>query len=199
VPVAVTLKVAVCQPSPLWLAGWVVIVGATVLRLRQGRHVTGRAPDRVAHQHSELRAIVRTRRRKRRVARGACSRNRRAVLPPLIAQRAVPVAVTLKVAVCPAVTLWLAGWVVIVGATAAALTVRVAMLLVALPAVLLTSTVNCAHCQNSSSQASCSSRSLLQKSPCRSFSLIAHGAVPVAVTLKVASAQPSTLWLAAGW
>src|SRR5207302_10781754 len=55
----------------------------------------------------------------------------------------VPVATTLNVAVCPTVTVWLAGWVVIEGATAAALTVSVAALLVTLPAVLLTMTVNC--------------------------------------------------------
>jgi hypothetical protein len=40
------------------------------------------------------------------------------------------------------VTVWLAGWVVIDGATAAALTVSVAALLVALPALLLTTTAN---------------------------------------------------------
>jgi len=56
----------------------------------------------------------------------------------------VPVAATLKEAVWPAVTVWLAGWVVIEGATGAALTVRVAALLVTLPAVLLTSTVKSA-------------------------------------------------------
>ncbi len=53
-------------------------------------------------------------------------------------------AATLKEAVWPAVTVWLPGWVVIVGATGAALTVRVAALLVALPAVLLTTAMNCA-------------------------------------------------------
>jgi len=52
------------------------------------------------------------------------------------------VAVTLKEMVWPAVTVWLAGWVVIEGASGAALTVRVAALLVTLPAVLLTTTVN---------------------------------------------------------
>ena len=46
-------------------------------------------------------------------------------------------------AVCPTVTVWLAGWVLIEGATAVALTVSVATLLVTLPAVLLTTTVNC--------------------------------------------------------
>ncbi len=56
----------------------------------------------------------------------------------------MPVAATVNAAVCPAVTVWLAGCVVIEGATAAALTVRVAALLVMLPALLLTTTVNCA-------------------------------------------------------
>jgi hypothetical protein len=54
----------------------------------------------------------------------------------------VPVAVTLKEAVWPAVTVWLAGCVVIEGATAAAFTVRVADALVAVPAELLTTTRN---------------------------------------------------------
>jgi hypothetical protein len=54
----------------------------------------------------------------------------------------VPVAVTLKEAVWPAVTVWLAGCVVIEGATAAAFTVRVADALVAAPAELLTTTRN---------------------------------------------------------
>ncbi len=53
-------------------------------------------------------------------------------------------AATLKKAVCPAVTVWLAGCVVIEGATGAAFTVRVAELLVTFPAVLLTTTVNSA-------------------------------------------------------
>ncbi len=56
----------------------------------------------------------------------------------------MPVAATLKEAVWPVVTVWLAGCVVIEGATRAALTVRVAALLVTLPAVLLTTTVNSA-------------------------------------------------------
>ena len=49
-------------------------------------------------------------------------------------------AATLKKAVWPAATVWLAGWVVMEGATGAALTVRVAALLVTVPAVLLTTT-----------------------------------------------------------
>jgi hypothetical protein len=47
-----------------------------------------------------------------------------------------------NVAVCPAVTVWFAGCVVIVGATGAGFTVSVAALLVTVPAVLLTTTAN---------------------------------------------------------
>jgi hypothetical protein len=47
-----------------------------------------------------------------------------------------------NVAVCPAVTVWFAGCVVIAGATGAAFTVSVAAVLVAVPAVLLTTTAN---------------------------------------------------------
>jgi len=50
----------------------------------------------------------------------------------------VPAAVTEKLAVWPAVTVWFAGCAVIEGATAAALTVSVAAPLVTLPAELLT-------------------------------------------------------------
>ena len=52
----------------------------------------------------------------------------------------MPVATTLNVALWPAVTLWLAGCVVIVGAVGAAVTVSVALPLVMLPAALLTTT-----------------------------------------------------------
>jgi hypothetical protein len=55
----------------------------------------------------------------------------------------VPVAATEKDAVCPAVTSALTGCVVIDGATALApATLRVAVLLVVLPALLATTTVN---------------------------------------------------------
>jgi hypothetical protein len=54
------------------------------------------------------------------------------------------VAAALNVAVWPAVTVWLAGGVVIVGTTAAALTVSVAAGLVTVPVVLLTTTRNVA-------------------------------------------------------
>jgi hypothetical protein len=52
------------------------------------------------------------------------------------------VAAALKEAVCPAVTLWLAGCVVIEGAPAPAFTESVAALLAILPTELLTSTMN---------------------------------------------------------
>jgi hypothetical protein len=54
------------------------------------------------------------------------------------------VAATLKVADWPVVTVWLAGCAVIEGATGAGFTESVAVLLVALPALLLTTTVNSA-------------------------------------------------------
>ena len=56
----------------------------------------------------------------------------------------MPVAATEKLAVCPAVTVLLAGCVVIDGAAAAVavLTVSVALLLVAVPAELVTTTEN---------------------------------------------------------
>ena len=56
----------------------------------------------------------------------------------------VPVAATPNVTVCPAVMDLLAGCVVIEGATAAAFTARIAALLVALPALLVTVTANVA-------------------------------------------------------
>jgi hypothetical protein len=57
---------------------------------------------------------------------------------------AVPLAATVNEAVFPAITVWLAGCVVIAGATEALVTVSRAALLVALPALLLTSALNCA-------------------------------------------------------
>jgi hypothetical protein len=51
----------------------------------------------------------------------------------------VPVAVTVNVAVCPAVTVWFAGCVVITGA---GFTVSVAEALVTVPAVFVTTTAN---------------------------------------------------------
>jgi hypothetical protein len=54
----------------------------------------------------------------------------------------VPVEVTVNVAVCPAVTVWFPGCVVIVGATGAGFTVSVAAALVTVPAVFVTTTAN---------------------------------------------------------
>jgi hypothetical protein len=50
--------------------------------------------------------------------------------------------VTVNVAVCPAVTVWFAGCVVIAGATGAGFTVSVAAALVTVPAVFVTTTTN---------------------------------------------------------
>ena len=50
---------------------------------------------------------------------------------------AVPVAVTLKLTDCPALTVWRAGCVVMLGAVTAGFTVSVAALVVALPALLV--------------------------------------------------------------
>jgi hypothetical protein len=47
-----------------------------------------------------------------------------------------------NVAVCPAVTVWFVGCVVIVGASAAAFTVSVAALLVNVPTAFVTTTAN---------------------------------------------------------
>src|SRR5260370_3987731 len=55
---------------------------------------------------------------------------------------AAPAATTKKLAVCPAVTVWFAGGVVIVGATGAGFTVSVSALLVAVPAGFVTTTRN---------------------------------------------------------
>jgi hypothetical protein len=52
----------------------------------------------------------------------------------------VPAATTVNVAVCPAVTVWFAGCVVIVGDTGAGFTVNVAAVLVTVPAVFVTTT-----------------------------------------------------------
>lgn len=54
----------------------------------------------------------------------------------------VPLAATVNDAVFPAITDWLAGCVVMAGATVALVTVSVAALLVALPALLVTAAVN---------------------------------------------------------
>jgi hypothetical protein len=55
---------------------------------------------------------------------------------------AVPEAVTENVALCPAITVWLDGCPVIDGARGAAVTVRVAALLVTFPELSVTKTVN---------------------------------------------------------
>ena len=56
----------------------------------------------------------------------------------------MPVAATVNEAVFPAITVWLAGCVVMAGATLAFVTVNTAVLLLAFPALLLTAALNCA-------------------------------------------------------
>jgi hypothetical protein len=56
----------------------------------------------------------------------------------------VPLATTVKLAVCPAVTVWFTGCVEIAGATGAGFTVSVAEALVTVPAVFVTTTANAA-------------------------------------------------------
>ena len=70
-----------------------------------------------------------------RIAGRGRAADRAAVHAPLIRERSVSVAAAKNVAVSAAVTLSLAGRVVIEGATRAGLTMRVAALLVALPGV----------------------------------------------------------------
>src|SRR5262245_65198810 len=57
---------------------------------------------------------------------------------------AVPAATTANVAICPSAIVTLRGWRVMVGATAAGVTVRRAALLLTLPALLDTTTANVA-------------------------------------------------------
>src|SRR5438093_11491104 len=58
------------------------------------------------------------------------------------ASGAVPLATTVNVAFCPAVTVWFPGCVVIAAATGAGFTVSVAEVLVTVPAVFVTTTAN---------------------------------------------------------
>jgi hypothetical protein len=90
-------------------------------------------------------------------------------------------------AVFPAITVWLAGCVVIAGATAALVTVSKAALLVTLPAELLTAAVNCALL---SAVVSPGVVYVEEVAPLIAAPFFFHryvmGAVPVAATLNVA-------------
>jgi hypothetical protein len=111
---------------------------------------------------------------------------------------AVPVAATVNEAVFPAITVWLAGCVVMAGATVVLVTVSTAALLVALPAVLLTSAVNCALL---SAVVSAGVVNVEEVAPLIAAPFFFHryviGAVPVAATLKVAVC-PTTIFALAG-
>jgi len=110
----------------------------------------------------------------------------------------VPVAPTVNEAVFPAITVWLAGCVVMAGATAAVVTVSMAALLVELPAALLTSAVNCALL---SAIVSAGVVNVEEIAPLIAAPFFFHwyviGAVPVAATLKVA-AWPTVIFALAG-
>jgi hypothetical protein len=111
---------------------------------------------------------------------------------------AVPVAATMNEAVFPATTVWLAGCVVIDGATVALVTVRTATLLVALPALLLTATVNCALLF---AVVSAGVVYVEEVAPPIAAPFMLHwyaiGAVPVAATLNVA-VWPEVIFALAG-
>jgi hypothetical protein len=104
----------------------------------------------------------------------------------------------MNVAVFPEITVWLAGCVVIDGATVALVTVSTAALLVALPALLLTATVNCALLL---AAVSAGVVYVEEVAPLIAAPFMLHwyaiGAVPVAATLKVA-VWPAVIFALAG-
>ena len=101
-------------------------------------------------------------------------------------------------AVFPAITVWLAGCVVIAGATVAVVTVRTAALLVAFPAELLTSALNCVSL---SAAVSAGVVYVEEVAPLIAAPFFFHryvmGAVPVAATLNVAVC-PAVIFALAG-
>jgi hypothetical protein len=143
VPLAATVNVAVFPEAIDWLAGCVVMDGATVAAV-----TVSTAPLLVALPALLLTATVNFAALFVVVSTGVVYVEE---VAPLIAVPfrfhwyvigAVPLAATVNVAVFPEITVWLAGCVVMDGATVAAVTVSTAALLVALPALLLTATVN---------------------------------------------------------
>ena len=107
-------------------------------------------------------------------------------------------AATVNVAVLPEAIDWLAGCVVMLGATTGLVTVRTAAPLVALPAELLTRTLNCALLSAVVSAPVVKDDAV---APLRAAPFFIHwycmGAVPVAATLKVA-AWPARIFTLAG-
>ncbi len=106
-------------------------------------------------------------------------------------------AATVKVAVFPAITDWLAGCVEIAGATAGFVTVSTAVLLITLPALLLTATVNCALL---SAVVSAGVVYAEDVAPVIAAPSLRHwyvmGAVPEAATTNEADFPASIVWLA---
>ncbi len=142
---AATVKVAVFPAITDWLAGCVEMAGATT-----GFVTVSTAALLVAPPALLLTATVNCALLSAVVSAGVVYAED--VAPPIAApfllhwyvRGAVPVAATVNEAVFPAITDWLAGCVEMAGATTGFVTVSTAALLVALPALLLTATVNCA-------------------------------------------------------
>jgi len=137
---AVTVWFVVRVDRRRYRAGLTVSVAALLVTVPAVFVTTTRNVDLVSESSSPC-----------RVAHRRGSGDVRSVLLPLIAQRAVPAAHAANVAVCPAVTVWFAGGVVIVGATGPGLTVSVAAVLVTVPAVFVTTTANVDPLRKSSS------------------------------------------------
>ena len=143
-PLAAAVKVAVWPAVTVWLAGWAVIEGANwaVVTVRVAALVVA-VPTllvNTAWYSSPFWAVVVLLRvRVVLVAPGMSLK----VEPPSVLTChctvgvGLPLAAAVKVAVWPAVTVWLAGWAVIEGANWAVVTVRVAALVVAVPTLLV--------------------------------------------------------------
>jgi len=98
--VAATLKEAVWPVVTVWLAGCVVIEGATGAALTVSvAGAAGHTSGGVADHYGELRPVVRAGGGRCRVAGRSRPADDHTVSTPLIAERAVPVAATLKEAV----------------------------------------------------------------------------------------------------
>src|SRR5271166_4710107 len=143
-PLAAAVKVAVWPAVTVWLAGWVVTEGANwaVLTVRVAALVVA-VPTllvNTARYSSPFWAVV------------VLLRVRVVLVAPVMSLKVeplsvltchctvgvgLPLAAAVKVAVWPAVTVWLAGWVVTEGANWAVFTVRVAALVVAVPTLLV--------------------------------------------------------------
>jgi hypothetical protein len=198
VPLAATVNEAVFPAMIVWLAGCVVMAGATVALVTLSTAVllvTLPALLLTATVNCALLFVV--------VSAGVVYV---AEVAPLIAvpfmlhwyvNVAVPLAATVNEAVFPATIVWLAGCVVMAGATVALVTVRTAALLAALPALLLTATVNFALLSVAVSAGVVYADDV---APLIAAPFLLHwyvmGDVPVAATVNEAALPAITVWLA---